>query len=483
MEEGDAQAVGRPGPVGGHPHRGGARAGPDAVRAGRLLGPRGHLRDPWSGRRPDGAAQHAGDAGRGRRHPARHRGVVRAGDRPAQGRRRRRRARPGERAGPGRAAGGRALRGAQRRGAAVHAQALRAVHDQHAAAGGRRASCASPDAARHADRAAAVRERLHHLHAHRQLATCRRRPSMPRARAQARQLYGPEYVPDAPRRYAGKVKNAQEAHEAIRPSGDVFRTPGELARELSGDELRLYELDLAAHRCEPDGRCARGFRDRTARGTYLTRPRPPPADTGQTATDAEFSASGKVITFPGFLRAYVEGSDDPDAELETTERRLPRVAVRAIRWRSTAWTAQGHTTSPPARFTEASPRQAARGARASAGRQHLREHHHHDPGPRLRLEEGLAHWCRPGWLSPSSACWNSISAGSSTTASPPRWRTTSTSVARAVWATGRASGWTPVLLRQRHSARTAGSRSQGGLKKLIGKPTSTRSTPATSTRS
>ena len=69
-------------------------------------------------------------------------------------------------------------------------------------------------------------------------------------------------------------------------------------------------------------------------------------------TDAEFAASGKVITFPGFLRAYVEGSDDPDAELETTERRLPRVAVGDA-LSVDALEAQGHTTSPPARYTEA----------------------------------------------------------------------------------------------------------------------------------
>ena len=161
------------------------------------------------------------------------------------------------------------------------------------------------------------------------------------ARAQARELYGPEYVPDAPRRYAGKVKNAQEAHEAIRPSGDVFRTPGELARELGGDELRLYELiwqrTVASQMADARGVSA------TVRLGAAT------AD----GTDAEFSASGKVITFPGFLRAYVEGSDDPDAELESTERRLPRVAV-GDRLGVDALDPQGHTTSPPARYTEAS---------------------------------------------------------------------------------------------------------------------------------
>ena len=161
------------------------------------------------------------------------------------------------------------------------------------------------------------------------------------ARQQARELYGPEYVPDAPRRYQGKVKNAQEAHEAIRPSGDVFRTPGELAKELSGDELRLYELiwqrTVASQMAD-----ARGVSATIRLGA-----------TTADGADAEFSASGKVITFPGFLRAYVEGSDDPDAELESTERRLPRVVV-GDRLGVQELTTSGHTTSPPARYTEAS---------------------------------------------------------------------------------------------------------------------------------
>ena len=161
------------------------------------------------------------------------------------------------------------------------------------------------------------------------------------ARQQARDLYGPEYVPDSPRTYAKKVKNAQEAHEAIRPSGDSFKTPGQLAGQVSGDELRLYELiwqrTVASQMAD-----ARGVTASVKLGAVT-------AD----GTDAEFSATGKVITFPGFLRAYVEGSDDPDAELESTERRLPNVTVGdalAVR----GLEPQGHTTSPPARYTEAS---------------------------------------------------------------------------------------------------------------------------------
>jgi DNA topoisomerase-1 len=165
------------------------------------------------------------------------------------------------------------------------------------------------------------------------------------ARNQARQLYGPEYVPERPRSYTRKVKNAQEAHEAIRPAGDTFRTPGQLAGQLNGDEFRLYELiwqrTVASQMADAVG---------TSATVRLAAPVASGPDAGQAAT---FQATGKVITFPGFLRAYVEGSDDPDAELEDRERRLPPVregdalATREL-------TPRGHTTSPPARYTEAS---------------------------------------------------------------------------------------------------------------------------------
>nr|WP_232291737.1 type I DNA topoisomerase [Frankia sp. QA3] len=161
------------------------------------------------------------------------------------------------------------------------------------------------------------------------------------ARSQAESLYGPEYVPARPRTYTKKVKNAQEAHEAIRPAGDHFRTPGEVRGELDLDSYRLYELiwqrTVASQMAD-------------ARGTSATIRLGATSSAGE---DVEFSASGKVITFPGFLRAYVEGADDPDAELEDRERRLPDVregdplAVRSL-------TPRGHATSPPARFTEAS---------------------------------------------------------------------------------------------------------------------------------
>ena len=161
------------------------------------------------------------------------------------------------------------------------------------------------------------------------------------ARAQARQLYGPEYVPDAPRTYDRKVKNAQEAHEAIRPAGDSFRTPDSLAGELRGDEMRLYELiwkrTVASQMVD-------------ARGQSVS------VRIGATAADgrdAEFAASGRSITFPGYLRAYVEGADDPDAALDDRETLLPVLAVGQT-LPQPGLEAKGHSTSPPARFTEAS---------------------------------------------------------------------------------------------------------------------------------
>jgi DNA topoisomerase I len=159
------------------------------------------------------------------------------------------------------------------------------------------------------------------------------------ARSQARQLYGEEYVPDAPRIYDSKVKNAQEAHEAIRPAGDSFKTPAQSG--LSGDELRLY--DLVWKRT-----VASQMKDATGESVSVR-------VTGESSTGehADFGASGKVISFHGFLKAYVEGSDDPDAELDDNQRRLPPMAERdpmdVLRM-----DVLEHATRSPARYTEAS---------------------------------------------------------------------------------------------------------------------------------
>jgi DNA topoisomerase-1 len=159
------------------------------------------------------------------------------------------------------------------------------------------------------------------------------------ARTQASALFGPEFVPPRPRLYDKKVKNAQEAHEAIRPAGDTFRTPEQ--SRLSGDKLRLYELvwmrTLASQMADAVGRSV---------AVRL-------GAVSSAGEDAEFATSGRVITFPGFLRAYVEGADDPDAELEDREVRLPPLAT-GDPLEVESLSVEGHSTQPPARYTEAS---------------------------------------------------------------------------------------------------------------------------------
>jgi DNA topoisomerase-1 len=173
------------------------------------------------------------------------------------------------------------------------------------------------------------------------------------ARTQAREMYGDAYVPDKPRRYERKVKNAQEAHEAIRPAGETFRTPEQAGRALSGDELRLYELvwkrTVASQMTDATGTSAQVRLVRSVPGT-MADGTPNEVAVGE---EAEFSASGRVIAFPGFLRAYVEGEDDPDAELADREVVLPPLAVGDV-VEGSAFEAGSHATQPPARYTEAS---------------------------------------------------------------------------------------------------------------------------------
>ncbi|HYZ66209.1 MAG TPA: type I DNA topoisomerase, partial [Mycobacterium sp.] len=162
------------------------------------------------------------------------------------------------------------------------------------------------------------------------------------ARTQIRELYGDVAVPPQPRRYTGKVKNAQEAHEAIRPAGDVFQTPGQLHSQLDSDEFRLYELiwqrTVASQMAD-------------ARGTTLSLRISGASSDGHQVV---FSASGRTITFPGFLKAYVESIDDlAGGEADDAESRLPQLQ-QGQRVDAKELTADGHTTSPPARYTEAS---------------------------------------------------------------------------------------------------------------------------------
>jgi DNA topoisomerase-1 len=161
------------------------------------------------------------------------------------------------------------------------------------------------------------------------------------ARSQARQLYGDAYVPAEPRIYTRKVKNAQEAHEAIRPAGDTFRTPGEVAGQLSSEEFRLYELiwqrTLASQMAD-------------AVGTTVS------VRIGGTSVTDEavvFTTSGRTITFPGFLRAYVEDTDEITGEKDDAEKRLPQL-TRGDGLDPREFEPTGHTTSPPARYTEPS---------------------------------------------------------------------------------------------------------------------------------
>jgi DNA topoisomerase-1 len=161
------------------------------------------------------------------------------------------------------------------------------------------------------------------------------------ARRQIAELYGERCVPPEPRRYTGKVKNAQEAHEAIRPAGDSFRAPGELANEIRGDEFRLYELiwrrTVASQMIDAVGNSISvRIRAVTAAGE-----------------EADFGATGKTITEPGFLRAYVESSDDENADAEDAERRLPSL-VKDQPLDAEELTAAEHHTTPPSRYTEAS---------------------------------------------------------------------------------------------------------------------------------
>jgi len=165
------------------------------------------------------------------------------------------------------------------------------------------------------------------------------------ARSQATAMYGSAYVPAGPRHYNKKVKNAQEAHEAIRPAGETFRTPDEAARSLSGDEFRLYDLiwkrTVASQMADATGTSAQVRLTGTA------------TVAGGPARAVEFGASGTVIEFPGFQRAYVEGEDDPEAELADREVHLPPMAEGDPASLSSV-DPGGHATQPPARYTEAS---------------------------------------------------------------------------------------------------------------------------------
>jgi DNA topoisomerase-1 len=154
------------------------------------------------------------------------------------------------------------------------------------------------------------------------------------ARACVEEKYGKQYLSPKPRQYATKTKGAQEAHEAIRPAGSTFRIPQETG--LSGRELHLYDLiwkrTIASQMAD-------------SRQIHIS--------VDLQVEDAGFRSTGKRIDFPGYLRAYVEGSDDPDAAIEDQEVILPPLKV-GDRPTCKELEAVGHETQPPARYTEAS---------------------------------------------------------------------------------------------------------------------------------
>ena len=179
------------------------------------------------------------------------------------------------------------------------------------------------------------------------------------ARSQVAELYGAEYVPERPRVYASKSKGAQEAHEAIRPAGDHFRTPAQVSGELSGAQFRLYELiwkrTVASQMADAVGSTATVTVE-----VPLTPVAGESRDSGPTFSTAGLTASGTVITFRGFLAAYEEGrdaeryqDDSGAAAKDSKDVRLPAM-ISGQELAALDAEASGHETTPPPRYTEAS---------------------------------------------------------------------------------------------------------------------------------
>jgi DNA topoisomerase-1 len=169
------------------------------------------------------------------------------------------------------------------------------------------------------------------------------------ARAAIEKRYGKPYLSSSPRQYSGKVRNAQEAHEAIRPAGKEMRTARDLG--LSGEEYKLY--DLIWKRTVASQMASARLRLVTATITAAEgddAPTPDAVDVSKSA--ATFRATGRTVEFPGFFRAYVEGSDDPEAALEDRDQPLPDLAEKDP-LACHGVTPDGHETKPPARYTEA----------------------------------------------------------------------------------------------------------------------------------
>ncbi len=155
------------------------------------------------------------------------------------------------------------------------------------------------------------------------------------ARRLVSEEYGKDYLPAEPRLYRSKVKNAQEAHEGIRPAGHPFELPGALRNELNTDEFKIFDMIWKRT-------IASQMADARGRRTTIT----------IEGEGCVFQVSGKTIDFPGYLRAYVEGSDSPDAEIADQETILPSVAIGES-LKCLDMTAKEHNTQPPSRYSEA----------------------------------------------------------------------------------------------------------------------------------
>ena len=255
-----------------------------------------------------------------------------------------------------------------------------AVHDLHPAAGGRPQAPVQLQAG-HAGRPAPLRGRLDHLHADRLDHPVERGAAA--ARAQAAALYGAEYVPAQPRRYERKVKNAQEAHEAIRPAGETFRTPDEAARSLSGDEFRLYDLiwkrTVASQMADATGTSAQVRLVGTSAGADGGRPARP------SSRRRARSSSSPATSGPTSRARTTPRPSWPTAR--STSPRWPRATRSSVDDLEPG----SHATQPPARYTEASLVKAMEDLGVGPP-VHLRQRHRHHPRPGLRVEEGN----RPG---------------------------------------------------------------------------------------
>ena len=167
------------------------------------------------------------------------------------------------------------------------------------------------------------------------------------ARSAATNIYGAEYVADSPRIYDRKVKNSQEAHEAIRPAGENFATPGQLSSQLDAEEFKLYDLiwkrTVASQMTDAKG---------TSMKVTVTGETSARGD--DSAQRVEFTATGRTITFPGFLRAYEDSATgSKGGKKKDSEARLPRLSEGAALTANSV-SAEGHSTNPPARYTESS---------------------------------------------------------------------------------------------------------------------------------